>query len=196
MKKEELKSSIARQMEIILSNSKDRSKSDKALKELLKLKETECNGFKLVDVPITGDEESINIRGAYTITRNRFATVFHSGGYDYVMRKDGYDVVMKNHTKSAHVPFDMLFDLYRKKNGEGLDDHESALYEVLLECVVCMCQVMNIASTSEHRQATLKMLVEKWFEEMSELLDKKLENVSGEDIENGNLLDFSEDAEN
>lgn len=194
-KKEETLKEIESLKAEIVNNSTDKEKAKSLLNDLITKHDYVCNGFKLVDIPMFGDEETINKGGIYTITRNRLATVFHVNGYDYVMRKDGYDVVLKNYLKSAHVPFDTLFYLNKKKNEEGLTEGESAVYDVLLVCVVYMCQIMNIASTSEHRQAMLKILVEKWFQEISEELDKKLENPEGDDISVNDILNLNEDAE-
>lgn len=194
-KKEEALKEIESLKAEIVNNSTDKEKAKSLLNDLITKHDYVCNGFKIVDIPLFGDEETINKGGIYTITRNRLATVFHVNGYDYVMRKDGYDVVLKNRLKSAHVPFDTLFELYKKKQKDGLSKEESELYEILLVSVVNMCQIMNIASTSEHRQAMLKILVDKWFQEMSEALDKQLENPEGEDANDTDLLNFEKDAE-
>lgn len=194
-KKEEALKEIESLKAEIVNNSTDKDKTKSLLDDLISKYDYVCNGFKLVDIPFFGDEETINKGGIYTITRNRLATVFHVNGYDYVMRKDGYDVVLKNRLKSAHVPFDTLFELYKKKQKDGLSKEESELYEILLVSVVNMCQIMNIASTSEHRQAMLKILVDKWFQEMSEALDKQLENPEGDDVKENDLLNFEKDAE-
>lgn len=194
MKKDDIVKKIKELSDELLALCSDKEKGVSILKDILHHKEVECNGYKLVDIPVLGDEEEINVNGCYQIVRNRIATIFKTNGYDYVMRKDGYDVVMKNYTKSAHVPFDMLFDLHKKRNGEGLSKEEEELYGILLVSVVNMCQVMNIASTSEHRQAMLKILVDEWFKEMSEALDKPLEDLDGDDLKENNLLDMGTDA--
>lgn len=193
-KKEESLKEIESLKAEIVNNSTDKEKAKSLLNDLITKHDYVCNGFKIVDIPLFGDEETINKGGIYTITRNRLATVFHVNGYDYVMRKDGYDVVLKNYLKSAHTPFDMLFELYNKKQKEKLSKEESGLYDVLLLSVVNMCQVVNIASTSEHRQAMLTLMIDEWFKEISEALDKKLENPEGDDISANDLLNFEKDA--
>lgn len=181
MDKKELKKLIEEVSNQIKANSKDARFADKLIDRLLSLKGQYDVEPAWSHFPVTENDEVIDTGGAYKIIRNNYGVNFHVTGFDFTKLKNGYNVSIKNFLKSAHCPFDRLFELWDKKNKGDLSEDEEEEYGTLLVATVSMCQIINIASTSEHRQALLSVLVGEWFDEMMDAMDANLNEETSQE---------------
>lgn len=188
MGKEELKKQLDEVVVQIKTNSKDAKFADKLVDKLLSLKGQIDVEPAWCHFPVTDKDEVIDTGGAYKIVRNNHGVNFHITGFDFTLLKDGSNVSIKNYLKTAHCPFDRLFELWAKRNEGTLTKEEEAEYGTLLVATVAMCQIMVVASTSEQRQALLTILTDEWYKEMSEALEADLqEETPKENAEFENL---------
>lgn len=195
MDNKELKKQLDEVVVQIKNNSKDAKFADKLIDKLLSLKGQIDVEPAWCHFPVTDKDEVIDTGGAYKIVRNSNGINFHITGFDFTILKDGSNVSIKNFLKTAHCPFDRLFELWEKRNDGTLSEEEEAEYGTLLVSTVSMCQIMVVASTSEHRQALLTILMDEWYKEMSEALDADLQDETPDDdsnLENVNEL-FNKD---
>lgn len=175
MERNELKEQIDKTVQLIKNNSKDARFADKLIDKLLSLKGQYDVEPAWCHFPVTDKDEVIDTGGAYKIVRNSHGVNFHITGFDFTLLKDGSNVSIKNYLKTAHCPFDRLFELWAKRNEGTLTKEEEAEYGTLLVATVAMCQIMVVASTSEQRQALLTILTDEWYKEISEALEADLQ---------------------
>ena len=190
MERKELKEQIDKTVQLIKNNSKDARFADKLIDKLLSLKGQRDVEPAWCHFPVTDKDEVIDTGGAYKIVRNSHGVNFHITGFDFTLLKDGSNVSIKNYLKTAHCPFDRLFELWAKRNDGTLTKEEEAEYGTLLVATVAMCQIMVVASTSEQRQALLTILTDEWYKEISEALEADLqEETPNADAEFENMND-------